>query len=974
MFTKLVWLRLALLAAVCGPLNASDSARNASFEAQVLPILQTRCLTCHGEPPVQAQLDLRTAAGILRGGKSGPAVVPGSADQSLLLGKVVSGTMPPVGEKLSDGEIGAIRKWIDDGASFERASHELLVTEREVLPIFQMRCVTCHGKRRQEAGLDLRTPASRMKGGKSGPALVPGKPEESLLFQRVASGEMPPPDMLFENQVRPPRQSEVEILRKWIAAGAPEAPEEPSGEVGQRPPSKEEGKFWAFQPPQRPGVPEVRHRELVRNPIDAFLLKGLEKKNLSFSALASREQLIRRAYLDLIGMPPTIAEVTEFVKDRRPDAYDQMVNRLLGSPHYGERWAQIWLDLAGYADSEGVVDEDRERPHAWRYRDYVIRALNQDKPYDQFLTEQLAGDELIDYENLSDITQETVDTLAATGFLRMAADGTYSTANGSVVERINVIADELQVLSSAVMGLTIGCARCHDHKYDPISQADYYRLSAIFQTSLDPYDWAKPTERYLDIGLKKERQAAEQFNPPIEAALARLKEAFAAKINPLYERELEKRLSALSGEVRSDLRTVAATPKEKRTPIQRSLAQKFKEVLQIPNADGEFHQIVQAFPEIKEEAGKINNEIKRLTKELWPTPKIRALYDMGGEPSPAYLLARGDAEAIGPRVYPGVPQIFSDGLQPYVVKPPKPGGKTSGNRLAFARWLTQPKHPLTARVMVNRVWQGHFGKGLVGSPSNFGRTAPPPANPELLDWLATEFQRGAWSIKALHRLIMTSTAYRQASRAETEAETADPENKLLSRMPLRRMDAEVLHDSILHATGRLDLTQFGRPVPVTKKDNGEIVADPSGASWRRAIYVLKRRRTPMTQLDVFDFPQLSPNCTERAESTVAPQALQMVNSEGVLSHARYLAGRLIDEFPGERLKQVEQLYLQVLSRRPKAKEINLALKDLVDLEKHWRTHLEKNQHNAPRETAARWFALGSLAHALLNSSDFLYVD
>ena len=965
--------RLLLCAVALFSINTLASPKGV-FESEVLPVFEKRCLACHGQSPYQGELNLRTIDGLLKGGKSGPAVVPGSPDNSLLLAKIVGGSMPPIEPKLTVEEVGKIRDWIDHGIAQEQASAGPPVTDKEVVPIFQLRCAKCHGKRRTEGELDLRTLASRMKGGKSGPALVPGKPDESLLFQRITKGEMPPPDLLFESQVRPPNEAEVEILRKWIAGGALPAPEEPAAQGSDHLIKDEDREFWAFQSPSRPALPKVKNEQQVRNPIDAFLLASLEKKNLSFSPEASDLTLLRRAHLDLTGMPPTPQEIDEFREDDQPGAYERLIDRLLDSGHYGERWAQIWLDLAGYADSEGVIDEDRPRKYSWRYRDYVIRAFNSDKPYDRFLHEQLAGDELIDYENVEEVTQEVVDTLAATGFLRLTPDGTYGAATGSLAERMTVISDEMHVLSSSLMGLTVGCARCHDHKYDPLPQRDYYRLSAIFQTALDPYDWVVPTERHLEVGLASEREASAKFNAPLEEEVRRLKTAFDGIVTPRYETELEKRLSELPEDLREDLRTVAATPKKERTSIQKYLARQFKEVLQVPNADGEWHQIAEAFPEIKEEAGKINKEISALKARMWPEPKIRALYDMGGDPSPAYVLQRGAAQSIGERVYPGVPAIFSGKLVSYEAAPPRDAAKTSGNRLAFARWLTQPDHPLTARVMVNRLWLNHFQRGLVATPANFGRTGSPPSHPELLDWLATEFVRSGWSIKAMHRLMMTSAAYRQTSRVDAKAQAADPENILLSRMPLRRMDAEVLHDSILRVTERADLASFGRPVPVTKKDSGEIVADATEDGWRRAIYVMKRRRTPMSMLEAFDAPQLTPNCTERAESTVAPQALQLMNSPLVLEHARYLAGRLIDHFADDRKGQIDRLYWQVLSRPPSPQEIDLALTDLADLERHWMPHLARTRHNGPRKAAAEWMALGSLAHGLLNSPEFVYID
>ena len=944
-------------------------AATLDFEAGILPILERRCMACHGDSP-QAGLSLRSPAEILEGGLSGAAIVPGYPDRSLMLAKIVSGQMPMGGEKLPEAEILAVREWIEESALSGELASAIRTTETDVLPIFQMRCGRCHGKRAQEGGLDLRTAASRLRGGNSGPALIPGNPEESLLLQRIVDGEMPPPDMLFENNVKTPTDTEVALIRKWINEGAPAAEDDlPSPEP---PLSDRDLSHWAFRPPARPDVPQVENSALVRNPVDAFLLRKLEAKGLALTPEASPLVLLRRATLDLTGLPPTPEEARAFLADTEPGAYERLVDRLLESEEYGERWAQIWLDLAGYADSEGVIDEDRLRQHSWRYRDYVIRALNSDRPYDRFLTEQIAGDELLDYKNLGEITQEHVDTLAATGFLRMTPDGTYGSATGSLAERFNVVADEMEVLSSAVMGVTVGCARCHDHKYDPLSQKEYYSLSAVFQAALDPYDWRDPTERFLELGVASEREAAQEVNAPIQAQIETLQREFDALVTPFFERELERRLTDLPEDLATRLREVAHTPRKERAPAQSRLAKEHDELLKIPNADGEWHQIAEAFPELKDTAGPVNSRIKELKASLIPLPKIRAVYDMGGEPSRTYLLQRGDAQAIGERVLPGVPRMLSATTTAYQPEPPRPG--TSGYRLAFARWLTQPDHPLTSRVMVNRIWLNHFGRGIVSTPSNFGLTGAPPTHPELLDWLAREFVRQGWSIKAMHRLMMMSAAYRQSTHVDPRSSELDPDNTLLSRMPLRRMDAEVLHDSVLQVTGRLDPERFGRPVKVTKRDSGEIVPDATAAGWRRAVYVLRKRRMPVTLLEVFDAPKPAPNCTERRESTVAPQALQLMNGDAVLEHARYLAGRLIDENPGQSEEQVAAAYERILSRPPSDEEVRLATLDLSALEGHWAAHLDNVRHVGPRREAARWMALGSLSHALLNSAEFLYID
>ena len=937
------------------------------FESDILPVFENHCIACHGEQSPQAGLDLRTEEGVFRGGASGPAIEPRASASSLLLAKVASGAMPPSGEKLTSDQIHLIREWIDTEGETAQSGSGRPVTERDVLPIFQMRCVTCHGKRRQEAGLDLRTRESRLTGGVSGPAVVPGQPDKSLIVQRVSSGEMPPPDLLMENNVRPPSSAEVELLKQWVAMGASPAPEEDESSSTSFVTDADRS-FWSFQKPPRPRVPTVGEARLVDNPIDSFLLEALERNGLTYAPEAAPTSLVRRVYLDLIGLPPGPEEIDAFLNDRRPDAFDRLVDKLLDSDQYGERWAQVWLDLAGYADSEGLIDEDRIRPNAWRYRDYVIRALNEDKTYTRFLTEQIAGDELESYEGLAEVTQETVDRLAATGFLRMASDPTYSFANASLGEKLTVVSDEIEVLSSAVLGLTMGCAKCHDHKYDPISQEDYYRLSAILQTAYDPYEWIDPTERHLDIAIPEERAIASSHNPPIESKIEALEAQLEEQTESFRLEAVKERVADLPERLRQELLALYNTPEEERDANEKYLARKFREVFKISVGD-----LASLYPVYKEEADDLRQSIDGLKKTLLPEPNIRALYDMGGEPSPVFLLRRGDPKLVGERVFPGSPEVFDGVIEPLQVVSPRPG-QTSGNRLALARWLSQPDHPLTSRVMVNRLWAEHFGQGLVSTPANFGNLGANPSHPELLDWLATEFVRSDWSLKRMHRLMVTSRAFRQSSAIPEDALENDPDNKLLSRMPMRRMTAEMLYDSILHATGRLDPKRFGKPAEVEVHDSGEAVAQGSRDGWRRAIYTLRRRSTPVTLMDAYDLPQLSPNCTERGSSIVATQALQLMNGASTRDHAQYLAGRLLDGSPHDRGEQIQQLYLRLYSRWPTEEEASSALRDLAELEKQWVSQLEERRNPAPRQPTARWRALGSLAHTMLNSNEFLYID
>lgn len=959
-----------LLFVLCGFVQAQETR----FASDVLPILQLRCVGCHSGEKPQGGLDLTTAQALLKGGRSGPAIVAGEAARSLIVEKIVSGSMPPADPKLTSAQVLAIRSWIDKGAPAEVAmqsgGHAQAITERDVLPTFQMRCVVCHGKRKQEGGLDLRTVASRLRGGKSGPAIVPGKPEDSLLIKRIAAGEMPPPKLLFTSSVRPVTDSELSTLRRWIATGAsPDPPERTHANDSKV--KDTDRQFWSFQPPKRPIVPSVRNTDRVRNPIDAFLLQKLEEKNLAFSPEASAGTLLRRLYFDLIGLPPTPAQVEEFVKDRRPDAWERQVDSLLSSPLYGERWGRYWLDAVGYADSEGKVDADDIRPHAWRYRDYVIRSLNQDKPYNTFLAEQIAGDEMVSYKDGAAVTPAVLEKLAATGFWRMAADGTYSPAQSFLPERMNVLADQIEVFSSAVLGLTLNCARCHDHKYDPLPQRDYYRLSAILQSSYDPYDWIIPTKRHLNVAVESERKETEEHNAPTEREIKTLETKLAGIEKPLREKLLNERLAPLPENVQTDLRALSEVEETKRSDIQKYLAEKFKSTLAIT-----FEELAKKYPAIRTEADPLRKRIASLKEKLWEKPQVRALYEMGGEPSATYVLRRGDALSPSEPVEPGVPSVLWTGLKPYEVTGAASGGGQggTGRRLALAAWLTQPNHPLVARVLVNRMWMHHFGRGIVQSAANFGRTGTPPTHPELLDWLATEFVDRGWSMKQIHRLILTSAAWRQTSHISTEAAERDPENALLSRMPMQRLDADALHDGVLRVTGLLDGTQYGRPAAIEVKADGEVVTRSEDKASRRAIYLLQRRRSPVTMLEVFDTPPMSPNCIERPKSTSATQALQLMNSAEFLSRARYLAGRLLDENGADTERSIHAAYQRILSRAPNGDEVKAALAATGGFKEQWRLHLNTKKESAPVESTAQWMALGDFVHALLNSAEFSYVD
>jgi hypothetical protein len=851
-----------------------------SFASEVQPLLQAKCVRCHGEKLRRANLDLRTLAAILEGGESGPAVVPGKPDDSPLYENVHSGAMPPnKKDALSKAEVATLRRWIEGGAEIRRAA----VTQHDIVPILSRRCTVCHGAHRKEGGLDLRTRAAMLRGGKSGPAMVPGKPEASLLLKKIRAGQMPPLARLVEASVKPVDPGEIELLTRWVASGAPEVAVAPDVATTKPDPlvTAKDRAFWAFRPVRPVAVPDVRR---ASHPIDAFVLQKLETKGLSLAPEADRLTLIRRASFDLTGLPPGPAEARAFLADTRPDAYERLIDRLLASPRYGERWGRFWLDAAGYADSEGKREQDLPRPHAWRYRDYVVGAFDADKPYDRFLVEQIAGDELADYENAPAITPELYDNLVATGFLRMVPDATWANITGYVPDRLEVVADEIDVLGSAVLGLTMKCARCHTHKFDPIPQRDYYRLVAVFKGAYDEYDWLKPDIR-PGIGPVSQDTQPARLLPHVTTAERGAWEA--------VEKE------------------IAAT----KSPARR----------------------------------------KELEARRRPEPRIQALWDRG-DPSPTYLYRRGDPLTPGQLVGPGVPSVLTDGKTPFAVTPPWPGAKKTGRRLAFARWLTRPENPLTARVAVNRLWKHHFGAGIVKTLGNFGKAGAPPTHPELLDFLAGEFVRQGWSVKAMHRLMMTSSTYRQSSAISADQARLDPDNALYSRMPMTRLDAEALYDTLLLVSGRLDESRGGPADPVTARGDGLVT--PTGT--RRMVYVRQARKQLPTHLENFDYPQMNPNCLERRDSIVAPQALHLMNNGMVHRLAQAFAERVRREVGDDPAKQIERVYWIAQGRPPLEEEQVVGMDALRVLTAKWGRNGAK--------------ALGTYCHAMVNSAGFVYVD
>jgi mono/diheme cytochrome c family protein len=949
------------------------------FERDVLPIFTANCFSCHGGSAMVG-LDLRTAVSTLRGSHEGPVIVKGSAEQSRLYEKVASRAMPPpaFNLKLTDAEIETIKRWIDAGApsdeadaSAERWKQAADRFEKEALPILEARCVACHGAGQPMGGLDLRTLASLLEGSANGPVIEEGVADKSILIRKIASGAMPPPG------AGKLTEAEVEKLRRWIDTtrfGARETVVERTAfsEAEAPPVTEKDRAFWAFRKPVKAPPPPVKARARVRTPVDAFILSKLESKGLTLSPEAAPRTLLRRAYLDLTGLPPSPEEIDEFLADTRPGAYERLIDRLLDSPHYGERQARHWLDAAGYVDVGGF---DNDLPGVelfegmWRYRDYVVRAFNTDKPYDRFLIEQLAGDEVTDWRNAIAYTPEVLDGLIATGYLRSVYDRTDADIVNLVGERYDVLFHLMEKVSTSVMGLTVGCARCHSHKFDPIPKRDYYRMLAVFTPAYNPMDWKQPKHRYLADVPKTEEEAIARHNEEIARPLTRLEEQRANLRQPYEEKLLDQKLTALPEAIRAETKNAVQTPAEKRDEVQKFLAAKFERMLKV--SPEEVAKAISSDDRAADE--RLARQVETLKGYKRSFGKVQALWDVGPPPA-TRLLQRGAVESPGPRVTPGGLEVLSAPGAAELGRSPDARGETSGVRLAFAEWLTSRDHPLTARVMVNRVWMHSFGRGIVETPENFGHQGAPPTHPELLDWLAADLMENGWRLKRLHRLIVTSSVYRQASRrpkGQTLATEADPENHLLWRMSLRRLDAEAIRDAVLAASGKLDRTMGGPPAILKPRSDGlqDIQGPQPGIErkWRRSLYVMARRNWPLNLLQVFDFPTMQVNCTRRIQSATPLQSLAMLNDEFVVEEAGHMAERVAEMAGGTARAQIEAAYLVALARRPSNEEVTLGKAYLEQQERLYRFG------NVPAEKS-RQQALASLCQTLFSTNEFLYVD
>jgi hypothetical protein len=860
------------------------------------------------------------------------------------------------------------------------------VFDKDILPILQARCIGCHGGAAPKAGLDLRTVTAILQGGKSGPAIRLDAAETSLLYEVASSGKMPP-------KGGPLTGEEQGKIRVWINENARKdlklaAADSSNGDTNVAETTsyhQVEYTYWSFTPPQRPPLPAGSGTDSaasVANPIDLFLLEQLSAKGLSFSPSAAKSTFIRRVYLDMLGILPSPHAIERFTSDDSPIAFQRLLDEVLADPRYGERWGRHWLDVAGYSDSAGVLSADQDRQLIWRFRDYVIRAFNRDLPYDQFVREQIAGDEIHNYwdhyENSDELPQDVVEALSATGFLRTAPDA--SRPDFKTIKNVNglyyypTIDSQLQILTSGLMGITVKCAKCHDHKFDPLTQKNYYQLQAVFMSVYNPDAWVPFRDRKRPVASKRQVDAAALHNKQVDAELAALKKKLATLREMKVEELFMKRLGTLPEVLHADVSAAVKIAADQRTVIQNYLVEKFGQLLR-PAVKELETALLADYPAYRQAVGDNAKKQTAVEQRRQHFDYVYAAYDVPGEPYTP-LLRRGDAQTPGAVVRPGVPEMIQ-AVEPFVWEAVEGAASTSLRRTAFANWLTQSRHPLTSRVMANRLWLHHFGEGLVSTVEDFGWAGEEPQHQPLLDWLAVELESNQWSLKHLHRLILSSQAYQQSSAVTaSHAETAilvDPNNRLLWRQNLRRMEAEPLRDSILHVAGALRSDMYGVPTVIARRPDGEVVVNDGKLPQKRSIYLRNKRSTPVSILQLFDQPDIETNCTRRNQSTVPLQALSLLNSDLVVNAAEAFADRVLLESPQD---PIGYAFMAVTGRRAEAEQFQ----GLVDfIQRQSDIYLRDGQDEQEKATEqelkqASRLALVDLCHVLLSSNEFAYID
>jgi hypothetical protein len=785
--------------------------------------------------------------------------------------------------------------------------------ESRIRPVLVDNCFKCHADKKQRGGLRIDSRAALLTGGDQGPALVPGKPDESLLLKAIRHEDelkMPPTKKLAKEQIAD--------LTQWVRMGAPW----PSSDAPAPAPGKREFQIserdrahWAFQPIKRPTLPIVKNQQWVRNPIDAFILAKLESRRFAPNPPAAKRELFRRVFYDVTGLPPALREVEQFVADASPDAYEKLVDRLLASPRYGEKWGRHWLDLVRFAETNSY-ERDGRKPNAWRYRDYVIRAFNDDKPYDRFLREQLAGDEMPD---------AGADGIIATGYYRLGIWDDEPTDHEQA--RYDGLDDIVATTGQVFLGLTVDCARCHDHKIDPIPQKDYYRLLSFFH-NINSYRNGGPTDERPIVSESENQYAFEQKRDELQGTLS----VFETDFRKLYEQIHGK------GPEARDL------PRLIRSEGAKLLG-------------GERYQ----------RYAERRRELQILVRRKIGGEAALCVTESGSRAPDTFVLIRGNAHVKGDKVEPAFPVVLG-GVKPVLSSPPT-GAKTCGRRLALANWIASPANPLTARVMVNRIWQYHFGRGIVRSSSNFGLQGDKPTHLELLDFLAVEFVRRGWSMKAMHRLILTSNAYRMSSRSNDKALSADPTNDLLWRFDMRRLTAEEIRDSILALSGTLNLKMYGPGVytPIPR----EVLAGQSmpGNGWgqspfpeqcRRSVYVHVKRSLLTPILESFDTAETDRSTAVRFVTTQPTQALALLNGDFVHKQAALFAEHVRREAGGEREKQVRLALTLATTRPPRDGEVRRGV-ELIDA--------LRTKDGLSEEGSLKSFCL-----VVLNLNEFVYLD
>lgn len=786
----------------------------------------------------------------------------------------------------------------------------------QVKPILRQYCYSCHGLRAHKSGLRVDTVAFLLRGGSRGPAIVPGNSKSSLLMQALRGQGTDLPRMPFGKEAL--TEEQIALIARWIDAGA-KTPTRETPDDGRS--------HWAFQPPTRPALPVVRNRAWIRNAIDAFVPARLEARGIEPSPEADRITLARRLYLDLIGLPPQPEELEAFLADTRPDAFEQLVERLLASPHYGERWARHWLDVARYADSHGyTIDGPREM---WKYRDWVIDAFNRDMPYHQFLTDQMAGDLL---------PNATVEQKIATGFHR----NTLLNQEGGIDPeqfRVEAVADRIHTIGVGILGLTLNCARCHDHKYDPISQREYFQLFAFFNNQDEP-----------TITLAAPELVAKQ-----QAIRARIQEA--VKQAEIAQKAWLRRLSDAEREkLPRDIQVILNLGFEQRDRRQKQTLLRF-----VQARDEAFYRALQTIAELEAQEPKLPTAMVLQERK---TPRETRIH------------IQGDFTRPGDAVQPGVPSV----LNPLPDSPRVRAGKP--NRLDFAAWLTAADNPLTARVMVNRLWQHYFGKGLVETENDFGLQGTPPTHPELLDWLAVEFRESGWRLKHMHRLIVTSATYRQSARARPDLAEKDPQNRLWARQNRLRLDAEIIRDCALAVSGKLQ-RRIGGPSVYPPQPEGVYRFTQVPRDWptsigpdrfRRGLYTWFQRSAPYPALITFDAPDATTSCTRGVRSNTPLQALTLLNDPAYYELARAFGERIIREAPAGDENRIRYAFRLALGRGPNDSEMSL----LVACVRKQRAALQGQSDDirrlaphAPADSALDQAVFTLLGRALMNLDEFI---